>query len=1205
MSQEGVDVTEEEPVASVETLTEKMRRLLPHPSKWSDAGEAQGFDIVDLSAPEVDISPKAISAASSYVDQEVGSGPHRLMGYKPPRNFLDASADHEANTILTSHGTHAFSDQSEDLGDNFTASGPSATMSNSDGETVDLGTTVIAPYNITGGVGSGLGIDEEVGFRAKSVVVSSETKNGKTTAVTPGKMPEVENGVASAPGSGAGAIGAVSAKGTEFKVPKPGEASTYKSIADAIKDDPSGILNIVLQMLEEKNIYTPSDSSPFFSGGKDPDEATQGLFTIQRELGRFLPDQENASSPSGTRVTSEDMRRIVKSLLMQATGDFDGAEGVLRDPDASLDANPLEQIGLAGINISKLRLNALGSTDATGEEVGDYTERNAPIRLKIFGASGQDEFITIENHRSIAFRGLDGEPYNGTSHGQLNNYLEPFGNGVLFDALGMLLLAVIACVTIIVIGLIIQGICEAVGNTAKDWKTVPPENLELGRHRVFKPGAGQSAIDFFVEDFMGIPNTDYDFGDALGNGMPMMMGFPPVGIGEMEMNLATGAGILDFAFNLFSSPGYYANYLRTIVMSGQQVGAAFSQIGAGSATQGFEKFFSSLKKIFDSKVVRFVMISAGVGDAQLKSAYGAPGVGLEASLYQLKGVKLSVNPGGKSVKIEYDGQDAAKPNSGKLKINSVNSLRAVAQTRKNVSRWKGNSSKNPLSISTFPSSQVADTRLSSLSSRRRLVASKENVQMMEEALDAEYMPFYFHDLRTNEVVSLPAFVESYDESYAPNYNTTTTYGRQDPVRIYASTERTINLTFKVVAFSEEDYTTMWYTINKFVSMVYPQASKGISRKLDSGGKKIEFIQPFSQVPAASPLIRIRLGDLMKSNYSTSGLKNMFGYSADSESFKADDTQTSKSALKNEKVLAEKIDELKKKNMGPLEQKDLNVAIQKGLRRAEFYVGFPISFKIEESALEALGALFGGGGNDNLDKVATLDFTEKKIIPKPYTMLIAKKGGSLDGASGNFKEDEELKGEFQLINIAGDVADIKLESVPTSIFDKPSVDFGAKHEGQLLKDAKEAADFEGVGTASKGFADQATAFFKSENNAIVRSFESTRGRGLAGFIGSLSFDYSTSTWSTEPNKKGPKSVSISMTFNPVHDLPIGLDSDGRLRSLVYPMGDIVDPRALTGQSFGEVYDTPHEINDATYGDTVRALRKSRLGIDEDKGSGGPF
>ena len=83
------------------------------------------------------------------------------------------------------------------------------------------------------------------------------------------------------------------------------------------------------------------------------------------------------------------------------------------------------------------------------------------------------------------------------------------------------------------------------------------------------------------------------------------------------------------------------------------------------------------------------------------------------------------------------------------------------------------------------------------------------------------------------------------------------------------------------------------------------------------------------------------------------------------------------------------------------------------------------------------------------------------------------------------------------------------------------------------------------------------------------------------------------------------MSISMTFNPVHDLPIGLDSDGRLRSLVYPMGDIVDPRALDGQSFGEVYDTPHEINDATYGDTVRALRKSRLGIDEDKGSGGPF
>tara|TARA_R110000824_G_scaffold60853_13_gene162422 strand:+ start:2067 stop:5615 length:3549 start_codon:yes stop_codon:yes gene_type:complete len=1178
-------VDADESVNAVATTTaDKLKKLLPHPSKWSVSGKAMGFNISDLDVPIVDISDIAKHEAAGYlVNVVIGFGLQN--SYKPPP--ATALSETEADIIIKDHGSRSFANQSED---------PIEGDGKIDGH-------VKAPHNITGKTGYGLG-------DVSDVVIKTTTLNSKTSVVQPGLMPITIEGVASKPGSGAGAIGAVSDTGTAFKVPKPGEstgegsANAYMDLADAIKDDPSGIMNLVLGMLKDKNLYHPTADSPFFSGGVDEDTATKGLFTIQRTLGKFLTQQENNLSASGTRMTTKEMKRIGASLLQQATGDEDAAMGLLSDPNRGFEASPHEQLGLTGINLKNLRLNALASP--TGETIVDSKLDSVAIEIKLQGASGNEEFMTLEQHNSISQRGTEEDPYNGVTHGQLNNFLEPFGNGVLLDALGMLLIAALACVTVIGMGLIIQVIAEACGNTSKTWKTLPPENLELGRHRKFDPGAGTAAVDFFMEDFLRIPNTDYDFGDALGSGMPMMMGFPPMPIGEMEAGLATGAGIMDFAFNLFTSPAYYANYMRTIIMSAQQVVGSFSQMAMGGAGQGFEKFFTSIAKLVNSKVYQFLMISAGVGDAHLKSIHGAPGVGAEAALYQLKGVKLSINPGGESVKIEYDDADATDPNSGKLKTSAVNSLRAVAQARSNVTRWKGSPSKNPLSISTFPTSQVADSRLANLSPRRQLVASRKNVQMMEEALDAEYMPFYFHDLRTHEVISMPAFVVSFDESYAANYTTTNSYGRQDPVRIWGNTERSINLSFKVVAFSEEDFTTMWYTINKFVSMMYPQYSKGITRKLDSGGKKIEFIQPFSQVPAASPLIRIRLGDVLKSNYSNSALKNMFGYSADSELFKVDD-KTSKAALENEKKLADALATKIKSIMGAQEQKTINTAIQSGFRRAEFKIGLPVVLEVKEgSALDALKGAFGGGGGEDkaLKKVATLDESEKKIIPKPWTILVAKKDGDMSGVDSDMNKDEELTGEFQIIDIAGNVADVKLQGVPTSLFDKPAVQFGAQHRGELLKQVEKDQNYS-EDSQDKPFNDAATAFFKSENNAVVRSFESTQGRGLAGFILSMGFDYSEATWSTDPNNRGPKSVGINMSFAPVHDLPVGLDASGRLRSLAYPLGDIIDPYGRDGSNFGEVYDTPHEINDSSYAKTVEALRKAKLGADEKKGSTGPF
>ena len=63
-------------------------------------------------------------------------------------------------------------------------------------------------------------------------------------------------------------------------------------------------------------------------------------------------------------------------------------------------------------------------------------------------------------------------------------------------------------------------------------------------------------------------------------------------------------------------------------------------------------------------------------------------------------------------------------------------------------------------------------------------------------------------------------------------------------------------------------------------MVYPQRDKGTQRTLKdpnlNGGDPVQFIQPFSQKIVASPVVRIRVGDTIHSNASTSAFAKIFG-----------------------------------------------------------------------------------------------------------------------------------------------------------------------------------------------------------------------------------------------------------------------------------------------------------------------------------------
>jgi hypothetical protein len=159
------------------------------------------------------------------------------------------------------------------------------------------------------------------------------------------------------------------------------------------------------------------------------------------------------------------------------------------------------------------------------------------------------------------------------------------------------------------------------------------------------------------------------------------------------------------------------------------------------------------------------------------------------------------------------------------------------------------------------------------------IASEENrlsiddVKEMEKYLNSSYMPFYFHDLRTNEIIAFHAFLNNMSDNFSVDWQNTQAYGRVEPIYQYTGTTRELQIDFYVLATNELDHSRMWAKINKLVTLVYPQFTKG--RALETTDSK-KFIQPFSQIPGGSPMFRIRVGDVWKSNYNRFNAMRLFG-----------------------------------------------------------------------------------------------------------------------------------------------------------------------------------------------------------------------------------------------------------------------------------------------------------------------------------------
>jgi hypothetical protein len=670
-----------------------------------------------------------------------------------------------------------------------------------------------------------------------------------------------------------------------------------------------------------------------------------------------------------------------------------------------------------------------------------------------------------------------------TSYGQMNNVLEQFSGllplGMIAAAAAMSIALNLALRAVLAVFLLITNASNSSSQKRDD----------VGR---FRPGDSRFNPAFQKVSFppvplpaklFGLQETVNPYGDAVGEGIKVFFG------GSIGGSLS----------RVLESPGFYVTFSRTIVRSAADLALILEDVGRGNPIQIAENIIGLVEAIKSSKVVAVMNMFAQIGDVSLSQAE------------RLKRfLPDDPNRSGDSEIDNLEGLDAMRSRKhGSLATAwGASSTKSQLLLPHNAARAMLNGV--PLSLS----NTVSNPDVVVLDKSRI-----DNVDDLEKELDAEYVPFYFHDLRTNEIVSFQAFLGNLTEDFTANYDSVDGYGRVDTVKLYRSTQRKISVQFYVAATNQDDFDNMWVKVNKLVTLLYPQWSVGTLLKADDRA----FIQPFSQVPTSSPLCRVRVGDLWTSNYSKFSLSRIFGFGS-----------------------SDRYAQIGKKYQPA---SGLALSIQSKLKSALNVDGsLPLTsiWYLEPGDYEAdtqdqglLGAAAGAiAGSASAIGVKTP--TNARVIAKlrvPTQVRVTR----------------TINPSAYAVQIVNEDANGLPDSVKNSqlLVSRSHLSFHRNtFKSMSINENNDDPDVEQI----KGNLTIFDDFFSSENNVIVKGFEAARGKGLACVIESMSMDWNSVPWETgQAGSRAPKMCKISMQMSVIHDIAPGIDADGYNRAPTYSVG----------------------------------------------------
>jgi hypothetical protein len=574
---------------------------------------------------------------------------------------------------------------------------------------------------------------------------------------------------------------------------KGGEVDGHGLLSDKdAKPHPSVDTRYVSPILSN-NRFSPQKPMSSVTGNDkkfNPDHPKEGFGSNKRWV------------KAGTDMTDGQVANVGPMLTLRATKELNSisSTGYGQDGPDGLGAKAasllpgLAQVGAARVQTSDLEvesvLRALIEGDTEGVNVLD-------------GQDGPRKVIAMN-----------------TSYGQMNNVLEQFSGllplGMVAAGAALAVALNIAIRAVLAVFLLITNASSA--NSQK--------RDEVGR---FIPGDSRYNPAFQKVSFPPVPipaklfgliETVNPYGDAVNEGIKTFFGG----------NIGGSLG------RVLESPGFYVTFSRNIVRSAADLARILEDVGRGNPIQIAENIISFVEAIRASKVVAVMNMFAQIGDVTLSEA------------------------------VRLQKYDSDKPRNNDSEIDNLEGLNAMRSRMPGslTLAWGASSTKSALLLPVSTGKAMLAGKPGALTSvltaksetdfhlspGNRL--SAEVVEETENALNAEYMPFYFHDVRTNEIISFQAFLTNLSEDFAPNYDSVDGYGRVDSVKMYRNTARRLSVAFYVAATNHDDFDAMWVKINKLVTLVYPQWSNGTLLKDGQGN---QFTQPFSQIPSASPLIQ--------------------------------------------------------------------------------------------------------------------------------------------------------------------------------------------------------------------------------------------------------------------------------------------------------------------------------------------------------------
>ena len=970
-----------------------------------------------------------------------------------------------------------------------------------------------------------------------------------------------------------------------------------------------------------KNAYAPKGQSyqNFESG-----DSEIGNQSSQKSFGKF--------DFNDSVINLDQLKSVGHSLLYKASGYDSGVQ-----PGQSEDINELHDkiLGeeviastISGTGASKLNFSKLRSKYAYGapsDETGNSTRDN------------RGEFLS--DSEAGETRSTFGTNYNSTV-----NFNGP-GRKILKlkAALACLALKKVTKDFMSEIGEFIKfGELEAIASSTEDYVSLDrtytgPGPYTMGAYRQL------SVIELDMFKKIVLVQTDYPYSECFEKGIEIFFG------------ASDDIDKIKKYDHVSQAPGYWLSVASSMLKSFDQLSGAFK--GMESYESDSVDMINTLVNIVSSnKLIQFANAAATVGDVFFKSNGGLR-TSSKASNRPYDVDSMPSTPATRVGKSRDSG--AESPLALSWRQSSVPSMyllpRNLIKAASDLNNiFDGQSPARGMLTSNLVKNTYLDKDLGGSNNR----IPNDIVKRLEDKLEAEYVPFYIQDLRTNEVISFHAFLNSLTDNIKSEFSPVSGYGRMDPVQIYKSTSRTVGVSFIIYATSKEDFDNMWYKINKLTTLLYPQWTQG-TQLSDTGADR--FVQPFSQVIGASPIVRLRVGDVIKSNYSRFNLARMFGIgdeninpvigSSDSPFKliqKAKDAMAGEAFMKYSEVMVNIFYGIMGSPLqyiptsGDNRGKTLGLTVARNFASNFLINGFvnPLGAGIilrnlidpNTRAIEGPGSLSIASGaellaNKLVNKTAeTNNFgyhVPQRVLIKanmikgyevedgtivrfdrPLKAIVQKRitAGRVDSSKNktvldsNFKDSQTYDGDNNTARIRYVVTIIDLAGPLSLLNKKIKVDhqylmpdpkdlfmFGP---GALLGLAQpfsfldylatfldEATAALGTGTeltqlARDLYATSPEQFMQPENNPFTRALESNKGRGLAGVIDGINFNWMNGdfTWETDYNSRAPRGCEISFNMNVIHDLPPGLDHSGYNKAPLYNVGSVM--KEVQGDAHGD-------------------------------------